>query len=90
MPSALWTFYDQELWRDVRAADRAGDLRRLAELLASAALFEQLVASLGDEPRAAEVQRGNRWLTRRVLELSLAADPRPPRSLRANDAFETK
>jgi hypothetical protein len=70
--SALWAFYDHELWRDVRAADARGDVGRLAALLGRAVLFERLVASLGDQPRLGEVRRANQWLVRRVLELTLA------------------
>jgi hypothetical protein len=40
-------------------------------------LFERLVASLGEQPRLDDARRGNQWLARRVLELTLAAMPPP-------------
>jgi DNA-binding GntR family transcriptional regulator len=74
MPSALWTYYDRELWRAVRMANAAGDVDRLTTLLGHAQQFERLIALIGDEPRLDEVRRDGRWLMHRILELSLARD----------------
>jgi len=71
MSSALWTYYDGELWPAVRAADAAGDASGLSALLEQAVHFEQLVAAVGDQPRLADVRRDTRWLMGRVAELSV-------------------
>jgi hypothetical protein len=71
MPSALWTYYDRELWRAVLEANATGDADRLATLLAQAVQFGELVALVDDRSRLDEVRRDTRWLMRRVVELSV-------------------
>jgi DNA-binding GntR family transcriptional regulator len=71
----LWTYYDRELRRAVRAADTAGDADRLATLLGHAQQFERLITVIGDEPRLDEMRRHGHWLVRRVLDLSLGQRP---------------
>jgi hypothetical protein len=76
MPSALWAYYDRELWRGIHSANAAGDADRLARLLAQAIQFEQLILLLDDQRRWGEVRRDIEWLMRRVVELSLAREDR--------------
>jgi hypothetical protein len=80
MPSALWTYYDRELWRAVREANLAGDADRLAALLAQAVQFGALVALVDDRARLAEVRRDTRWLMGRVAELAVRRAAGPARA----------